>query len=77
MIPGPKLLVSWEPKWRAFTSSLGPALSRTPEVSEYFFLDNQDVPRFLVPWSSRWSNFLASLEPAVSRSAKALATECD
>ncbi len=76
--PAPKLLVDWEPRWRAFASALGPALSRTPELPLTITSGHHPgAIRLLVPWEDAWEGFRARLKPALSRSAKALASECD
>jgi len=77
MTDGPQLLVSWEPRWQAFRTALGPALGRTPELSEFYFFEHEGDPRFLVPWPSRWEEFVEALGPALARSHTALESECD
>ncbi|MGH9530778.1 MAG: hypothetical protein ACRD2Q_00185 [Terriglobales bacterium] len=74
----PKLLVDWEPRWQAFTSALGPALQRTPDLPLHIVSDYRSgAPHLLVLWEDPWEGFCDRLKPALSRSARALKTECD
>jgi hypothetical protein len=74
----PKLLVDWEPRWQAFTSALGPALERTPELPLHITSDYRaGAPRLLILWDNAWEGFTERLKPALSRSARPLNTECD
>lgn len=74
----PKLLVDWEPRWQAFTSALGPALQRTPELPLHITSDYRaGAPHLLVLWENAWEAFVECLKPALARSAHPLKTECD
>ncbi|MGH9554392.1 MAG: hypothetical protein ACRD2Y_01095, partial [Terriglobales bacterium] len=74
----PKLLLDWEPRWQAFTSALGPALQRTPDLPLRITSDHRaGAPHLLVPWEDSWEAFRERLKPALSRSAQALKSECD
>lgn len=64
---GPRLLLEWEPRWRGFITSIGPALSRAPRPTK---------SRLVVLWEPRWRGFRTSLRPALARSARPLEGEC-
>lgn len=53
----PKLLVDWEPRWRNFTTSLGPALQRAPELPVGYFHRTGGAPALLVDWDRPLSGF--------------------
>ena len=67
---GPRLLVEWEPRWRGFASSIGPALARIRCVAFH------GGPALLVRWERPWESFTSSLKPALARSEPRLAGEC-